>query len=82
MERVHEATKIDPWFLDEIELINEIAGQLREAPQHRLEVERKREAGEFVVVGRGPNNSSAARWLRASSRSVSPDCVRMPGLSD
>ena len=33
VERVHEATKIDPWFLDQIELINEIADQLREAPR-------------------------------------------------
>ncbi|MDQ3357720.1 MAG: carbamoyl-phosphate synthase large subunit [Actinomycetota bacterium] len=31
VEQVHEATGIDPWFLDQIELINRIAEQVREA---------------------------------------------------
>src|SRR6478735_5992475 len=31
-EQVFEATKIDPWFLDQIVLINEVAEQLRDAP--------------------------------------------------
>ncbi|MDO5739489.1 MAG: carbamoyl-phosphate synthase large subunit [Ornithinimicrobium sp.] len=30
VEEAHEATGIDPWFLDQIELINQIAGQLRD----------------------------------------------------
>jgi carbamoyl-phosphate synthase large subunit len=32
VEEVHEATGIDPWFLDQIQLINEVAGMLAEAP--------------------------------------------------
>ncbi|MBW8872629.1 MAG: carbamoyl-phosphate synthase large subunit, partial [Leifsonia sp.] len=31
-EQVFEATKIDPWFLDQIVLINEVAEQIRDAP--------------------------------------------------
>ncbi|MFP3465497.1 carbamoyl-phosphate synthase large subunit [Leifsonia sp. SIMBA_070] len=31
-EQVFEATKIDPWFLDQISLINEVADQIRDAP--------------------------------------------------
>ncbi|MFF1572153.1 carbamoyl-phosphate synthase large subunit [Leifsonia sp. NPDC058292] len=31
MEQVFEATKIDPWFLDQIVLINEVAEQIRNA---------------------------------------------------
>jgi len=30
-EQVHEATKIDPWFLDQIQLINEVAAEVRAA---------------------------------------------------
>ena len=33
IEAVHEATDIDPWFLDQVQLINEIADELRAAPQ-------------------------------------------------
>ncbi|HEU5144191.1 MAG TPA: carbamoyl-phosphate synthase large subunit [Dermatophilaceae bacterium] len=32
VEEVHEATSIDPWFLDQIQLINEVATMLAEAP--------------------------------------------------
>lgn len=32
LEQLHEATQIDPWFLDQLFLLNEIAVQLREAP--------------------------------------------------
>jgi len=31
VEQVHEATKIDPWFLDQIHLLNEIAEEIRTA---------------------------------------------------
>ena len=31
--QVHEATDIDPWFLDQIELINEIADEVGSAPE-------------------------------------------------
>ncbi|WGW13794.1 carbamoyl-phosphate synthase large subunit [Saxibacter everestensis] len=33
VEEVHEACDIDPWFLDQIQLINEIAEQIASAPQ-------------------------------------------------
>ena len=33
VEEVHEATKIDPWFLDQIQLINEVAGHIAAAEQ-------------------------------------------------
>ncbi|TWE12529.1 carbamoyl-phosphate synthase large subunit [Rudaeicoccus suwonensis] len=33
VEEVHEATKIDPWFLDQIELINTVARLLKDAEQ-------------------------------------------------
>ncbi len=33
VEAVHEATGIDPWFLDQIELINEVAADVAGAPE-------------------------------------------------
>ena len=33
VEEVHEATGIDPWFLDQIAVLNEVAGLLRDADQ-------------------------------------------------
>ena len=33
VEEVHEATGIDPWFLDQIELINDVAAMLADADQ-------------------------------------------------
>ncbi|MDE9366052.1 carbamoyl-phosphate synthase large subunit [Luteipulveratus sp. YIM 133132] len=33
VEEVHDATKIDPWFLDQIQLINDVAEQLADASQ-------------------------------------------------
>ncbi len=33
VEQVHEASGIDPWFLDQIQLIREIGGQVREADE-------------------------------------------------
>jgi carbamoyl-phosphate synthase large subunit len=32
VEQVHEATGIDPWFLDQIQLINEVAGEIAAEP--------------------------------------------------
>lgn len=32
VEQVHEATGIDPWFLDQIQLINEVAKEVADAP--------------------------------------------------
>jgi carbamoyl-phosphate synthase large subunit len=36
--QVFDATKIDPWFIDQIVLINEIAGEIREASELSREV--------------------------------------------
>ncbi|HEU4913089.1 MAG TPA: carbamoyl-phosphate synthase large subunit, partial [Actinomycetes bacterium] len=33
VEQVHEATGIDPWFLDQVELLNEVAAEVRDAPE-------------------------------------------------
>src|SRR5215217_2770860 len=33
VEQVHEATGIDPWFLDQVAAIDELAGELRAAPE-------------------------------------------------
>jgi len=32
VEQVHEATKIDPWFLDQIDLVRAVGTQVRQAP--------------------------------------------------
>jgi len=37
-EAVFEATKIDPWFIDQIVLINEVASEIREAAELNVEV--------------------------------------------
>ena len=44
IEQVYEATAIDPWFLDQIHLINEIAERVRQEPQ--LSADLLREAKE------------------------------------
>ena len=41
IEQVFEATSIDPWFLDQIALINEVAEVVKEAPQLTLDVLRE-----------------------------------------
>ncbi|WP_449282542.1 carbamoyl-phosphate synthase large subunit [Leucobacter sp.] len=41
IEQVFESTAIDPWFLDQIQLINEVADAVRAAPQLTLEVLRE-----------------------------------------
>ncbi|MGE9807741.1 MULTISPECIES: carbamoyl-phosphate synthase large subunit [unclassified Janibacter] len=38
VEEVHEATKIDPWFLDQIQLINELADEIAGARELTREV--------------------------------------------
>lgn len=38
VEQVHEATGIDPWFLDQIALINEVAHDVSEAPELTFDV--------------------------------------------
>ena len=41
IEQVFESTAIDPWYLDQIQLINEIAESVKQAPQLTLEVLRE-----------------------------------------
>lgn len=41
IEQVYDATDIDPWFLDQIVLINEIAEMVRTSPQLTVEVLRE-----------------------------------------
>ncbi|WP_449277416.1 carbamoyl-phosphate synthase large subunit [Leucobacter sp. GX24907] len=41
VEQVFDATAIDPWFLDQIQLINEVAERLQAAPQLTLDVLRE-----------------------------------------
>ncbi|MCW2287905.1 carbamoyl-phosphate synthase large subunit [Leucobacter luti] len=41
IEQVFESTKIDPWFLDQIVLINEVAESVQRAPQLTLDVLRE-----------------------------------------
>lgn len=38
IEQVFDATKIDPWFLDQIQLMNEVAADVANAPQLNYEV--------------------------------------------
>jgi carbamoyl-phosphate synthase large subunit len=41
IEQVFESTAIDPWFLDQIQLINEVAAAVQAAPQLTLDVLRE-----------------------------------------
>ncbi|QBE47459.1 carbamoyl-phosphate synthase large subunit [Leucobacter triazinivorans] len=41
IEQVFESTAIDPWFLDQIQLINEVAESVKAAPQLTLDVLRE-----------------------------------------
>jgi carbamoyl-phosphate synthase large subunit len=38
LEHLHEATKIDPWFLDQLALMSEVADRVRDAPALTAEV--------------------------------------------
>jgi len=45
VERVYQSTGIDPWFLDQIAVINEIAAQIRAAPEDAAILRRAKCAG-------------------------------------
>jgi len=64
VEVVHEATKIDPWFLDQIALINEIAEELRTAAQLTPE-----------LLRHAKRNGFSDKQI-ASLRAMSEDVVR------
>ncbi len=67
VEQVFASTSIDPWFLDQIVLINEVAEQVRQAPQLSREVLREAKEHGFsdVQIGalRGVSESEV-RGLR------------------
>lgn len=70
LEEVFEATKIDPWFLDQIQLVNEIAAATAGAPTLTADVlrEAKRHGLSDVQVARlrgmGPGGESTVREIR------------------
>ena len=67
VEEMHEITDIDPWFLEQITLINEIADEVRAAPE--LDVELLREAkrhgfSDHQIARLRDTDESAIRALR------------------
>ncbi|HYJ77226.1 MAG TPA: carbamoyl-phosphate synthase large subunit, partial [Actinomycetes bacterium] len=54
VEELHEATGIDPWFLDQVELINEVAAEVHDAKEldRDLLARAKRHGFSDVQVGR------------------------------
>jgi carbamoyl-phosphate synthase large subunit len=54
VDQVHEATGIDPWFVDQVALINEVAVEVRDAPEldRDLLVRAKRHGFSDVQLGR------------------------------
>ena len=67
IEQVFAATAIDPWFLDQIQLINEVAERLREAPQLSIEVLREAKNHGFSdqqIAGLRGASESEIRGLR------------------
>jgi carbamoyl-phosphate synthase large subunit len=69
IEQLFDATGIDPWFLDQIVLINEIAAQLADAPELDLELLRLAKdhgfSDEQIAALRG-SDEAAVRALRHS----------------
>ncbi|MBF4995270.1 carbamoyl-phosphate synthase large subunit [Arthrobacter gandavensis] len=60
-EQLFEATGIDPWYLDQLELINEVAGEIRAAAQITEDVLRlaKRHGFSDAQIGRLTNQPEA-----------------------
>jgi len=54
LEQLHEASRIDPWFLDQLVLIDEVARQVRDAPalSAQLLADAKRHGFSDVQIGR------------------------------
>jgi len=61
IEQVYEATGIDPWFLDQLQLINEVAGRIRKAPALTEEILRlaKRHGFSDEQIGKLTNTAEA-----------------------
>lgn len=60
-EEIHAATGIDPWFVDQLSLINEVAGEIAAAPELTAPLLRraKRHGFSDVQIGRIRNLSAA-----------------------
>ncbi|QTG80225.1 carbamoyl-phosphate synthase large subunit [Arthrobacter crystallopoietes] len=61
VEQLYEATGIDPWFLDQLQLINEIAAEIRNAPALTEEILRlaKRHGFSDEQIGKLTNTAEA-----------------------
>ncbi|MGF9661827.1 carbamoyl-phosphate synthase large subunit [Arthrobacter crystallopoietes] len=61
VEQVYEATGIDPWFLDQLQLINEVAAEIRKAPALTEEILRlaKRHGFSDEQIGKLTNTPEA-----------------------
>jgi carbamoyl-phosphate synthase large subunit len=61
VEQLYEATGIDPWFLDQLQLINEIAAEIRNAPALTEEILRlaKRHGFSDEQIGKLTNTPEA-----------------------
>ncbi|TJY70381.1 carbamoyl-phosphate synthase large subunit [Arthrobacter sp. CAU 1506] len=61
IEQVFEATSIDPWFLDQLQLINEVATQIRKAPALTEDILRlaKRHGFSDQQIGKLTNTTEA-----------------------
>ncbi|NKX54056.1 carbamoyl-phosphate synthase large subunit [Arthrobacter mobilis] len=61
VEQVYEATGIDPWFVDQLQLINEVAAQIRTAPALTEDILRlaKRHGFSDAQIGKLTNTPEA-----------------------
>ncbi|WP_336713009.1 carbamoyl-phosphate synthase large subunit [Arthrobacter sp. USHLN218] len=61
VEQVYEATGIDPWFLDQLQLINEVAAEIRKAPALTEDILRlaKRHGFSDEQIGKLTNTAEA-----------------------
>ena len=78
VETLHEATGIDPWFLDQIAVINEVAAQVQDAAE--LDA-LPHPPGQAVRILR-PTARRAARCLRGGRTSPAAGARNPPGLQD
>ncbi len=76
--QLHEATGIDPWFLDQIQLLNEIADEVARVRRARP---RGAAPGQAARLLRRPARR-AARAARGRRARCAPGARRAPGLQD
>ena len=65
VEEVHEATGIDPWFLDQIELLNEVAAEVQ-----------RRQGARPRPAARGPSGTASPTRSSAGCAACREDVVR------